>query len=148
MPSTLGSVTKSVFEHLPEAHKLHLEFTVAAAQAVRKGDPVVLAANGNVQAAASAAPGYTVIGVSLHDGAAGEFVTIAMKGYCVVNAEAAAASLNAGAVQLGAWNGTTLLREYAVAAGADDQVKDTVAIGHNLTQAVADGDAIKVCLTL
>jgi hypothetical protein len=147
MPNTLGTVTKSVFEHLPEAHKLHLEFTVAAGQTVRRGDPVVLATNGTVQPAASAAPAFSVIGVPLQDGAAGKFVTVAMKGYAVVNAEAAAVSLNAGAVQLGAWNGTTLQREYAAVAGADDQVRDTVAVGHNLTQVAADGDAIKVCLS-
>jgi hypothetical protein len=146
MPATLGSVTTSVFEHTPEAHKLHMEFTVAAGQSVHKGDLVVLATNGRVQAAASADAAFKILGVAIHDGAAGEFVTVAMRGYAVVNAEAAAAALSAGPVQLGAWNAGTSLREYAAAAGADDDAKTTVTIGHNLTQATNDGDAIQVAL--
>ena len=146
MPASLGSVTKSVFEHTPEAHKLHMEFVVAAGQNVYKGDLVVLATNGRVQAAGAAVGAFAVLGVAIHDGAAGEFVTVAMRAYAVVNGEAAAATLNAGAVQLGAWNATTVRREYAAAGGADDDARTTVTIGHNLTQAVADGDAIQVAL--
>lgn len=146
MPATLGGVTKLVFEHDPEAHKLHIEFTVASGQVVRTGDPVILAAAGTIQSAGTAAAAYTILGVAIMDGIAGEFATVAVKGYCEVWAEAAAATLNAGPVQLGAWNATTLRREYAVAAGADDAAKSVVTVGFNITQAVADGDAIRVIL--
>lgn len=169
MPATLGTVTTSVFEHTPEAHKLHMEFTVTAALTVRKGDPVVFATNGRVQAAATAEPAWKIVGVAIMDGIAGEFVTIAMKAYCVVNAEAAAASLNAGPVKLGAWNATTVRREYAAAVitaldastvdgtyGAQEQAvienlrtkieEYQLIVGWNITQATSDGDAIQVAL--
>jgi fructoselysine-6-P-deglycase FrlB-like protein len=146
MASTLGSTTKSRFVNSPEAHKLHIEFEVEAAQSVHTADPVVLANNGKVQAAASAAPAYTILGTAIDEVAAGNRVTISMRGYCRVYAEAAAASLNAGPVQLGVWNATTGQREYAAAAGADDAAKSVVTVGHNITQAAADGDAIHVVL--
>lgn len=142
MPSTLGSTTEHRFDIDPEAHKLHIEFDVETAQVVHDADPVILAANGKIQLAGSAAPAYTVIGVSIHEAVAAERATVSMKAYCVVKAEAAAASLNAGPIQLGAWNATTGRREYATTADA------ALAIGHNLTQATADGEAILAALLL
>lgn len=169
MPATLGDVTKNVFEHTPEAHKLHIEFVVQTGQTVHKGDPVVLHTDGTVKAAATADPAYKIIGVSIHDGAADERVTVAMKGYCVVIGEAAAASFNAGPCKLGAWNGTTLRREFAamVVTALDASTVDgtygaeeaavinnlrtkleeyQLLVGHNLTQGTSDGDAVKICL--
>lgn len=146
MPATLGSTTTHAFEHDPEAHKLHIEFEVAAGQAVHPADPVILATNGKIQAAGAAASVHTVIGVALKEVAAGLRATVAMKAYCVVNGEAAAASFNAGICQLGAWNATTKRREFAVS--TNDAAGLLVTVGHNLTQAVADGDAVKVALLL
>lgn len=143
--NTLGNETKSRFYIDPEAHKLSYSFVVEAAQEVHKGDPVVLTATGTVQAAAAAAPAYTIIGHSIHDGEAGEDVTIVMKAYTVVYAEAAADALVPGPVQLGAWNATTGRREYAVAAGADDTAKAIVTVGHSLDTG-DNGDEIKVAL--
>lgn len=140
MPSTLGSTTTSRFEHAPEAHKLHLDFEVAAGQTVHKADPVIFATNGKVQAAADDQAPHTIIGVSIHEATAGQRATIAMRGYTVVNAEAQAASLNAGPVEVGPWNATTGRREYAVAADTTDTV------GHAIEQVVADGDAVRVCI--
>lgn len=148
MPASLGSVTKARFEHDPEAHKLHIEFDVAAGQTVHQADPVVMATNGDVQAAASGDSVFKLVGVSIHDGIAAERVTISMKGYCVVNGEAAAAPFDAGSCKLGAWNATTGLREYAAVTGADDAAKTALAVGFNLTQVTADGAAVKVCLHL
>lgn len=146
--NTLGSITKTIFEHTPEAHKLRIEFEVTAAKSVHKGDLVVLAAAGTIEAAAAAAPRYTIVGVAMMDGDAGEFVTVAMRAAAVViNAEANAA-LNAGPCQLGAWNAVTSRREYGPDAGADAQVKDTLCIGHNLVPAAADGDPVKVAILL
>lgn len=148
MPASLGSTTKTIFEHTPEAHKLRIEFIVAAGQTVHKGDLVVLAAAGTVQAAAAAAPRYTIIGVAMMDGIAGEYVTVAMKAACVVlNAEGNAA-VPPGPCQLGAWNGTTLNREYGPDAGASTEIKDSLCIGHNLLNCAADGGAMKVALLI
>lgn len=146
MPSTIGSATVSRFLNEVEAHKLHLEFTVAAGQSVNAGDQVIFANNGTVQSAGTAAAVNTVIGVALHAAAAGEKVTIGMRPYCVVIAEAAAINLNAGPVQLGAWNGTTGRREFAAAAGATAHERHAVTVGFNLTQATADGEEILVAL--
>jgi hypothetical protein len=146
MPSTLGTTTKTRFHYGPEANKLVVEFVVESALTVNKGDLVKLANNGKVQAIASVEPMYNVIGVALHDGIAGEFVSVAMRASSVVEAEAAAATLNAGPLQAGAYNGTTFNREYAALAGADDQVKSSKMVGHNLTQVAADGDIIQVAL--
>jgi len=142
MPTTLGSVTTSKFENSPEAHKLHIEFEVAAGQVVHEGDAVILAAAGTIQLAGTGASAETLIGVAIMDGIAGERVTVSMKGYTRVNAEAGTASLNAGPVELGAYNTVTDLREYAAASTAPKTV------GHNLTQATADGDPIQVVILL
>ncbi len=150
MPATLGSATISRFLVDPEAHKLSLEFDVETAQVVHKGDAVVLSADGKVQAAASGDPLYKVIGYSLHDGdatVAGKTrVTVVMRGFAVVYAEAAAASLDAGAVKLGAWNTGNLRREFAAITGADDAAKLALLAGHNLSQVTSDGDQILVVL--
>ncbi len=146
MPSTLGSTTVSRFKNEAEAHKLHLEFEVEAGQSVNAGDQVELAANGKIQQAGTAEPFVNVIGVALKNGAAGDKVTVAMKAYCTVVGEAAAASLNAGPVKLGAWNGTTGRREFAASAGATAHEKLAEVVGYNLTQVAADGDEILVAL--
>lgn len=145
MPSSLGSATKTRFLNPPEAHKLHIEFMVEAGQTVQEGDPVMLAANGKVQEAAAATPKYKVIGTAIHSGIAGEFVTVAMKAYTVVVAESNAA-LDAGPVQLGNYNDVTDNREYGPSAGGSDEIKDSLTVGHNLTQVLADGNEIQVAL--
>lgn len=146
MPASLGSTTKTRFHYGPEPAKLAIEFVVKAALTVHKGDPCILAADGTVQAAASVDPQYKIIGTALMDGIAGEFVTVVMRAYCVIEAEAAAAATDAGPLQLGVWNAVTLNREYAVLAGADDQVKSSKMVGHSLTPTVGDGGIIKVAL--
>jgi hypothetical protein len=145
MPSTLGSVTKHVFEYGPEAHKLHLEFVVATGQTIHKGDPVLQDTAGKLTAAGAAAPNHTMIGVAIHDAGQGEFCTVAMRGFTVVIGESAAGSQNCGPVKLGSWNGTTLRRAYAAVTGTDDAAKLALLAGH----AIEPGDAaveIKVVL--
>lgn len=140
MPSTLGTTTVSRFEHAPEAHKLHIDFEVAAGQTVHAADPVILATNGKIQAAADDQAAHTILGVSIHEAVAGARATVAMRGYCLVFGEAQTASLNAGPVEPGPWNGTTGRREFAAAADTTDT------IGHNIDQVAADGDKIRVCI--
>jgi len=146
MPASLGSTTTTKFHYGPEMGKLHIEFAVAVGQTVHAADPVILAALGTVQAAAASATKQTIIGLSIHDGVAGELVTVAVKGYVVVLGEAGAAALNAGPVMLGVWNATTNRREYLVAAGADAQVINTLTVGSCLAPVALDGDAIMVLL--
>lgn len=143
MPTTLGSTTVSRFEHSPEAHKLHIDFEVATGQTVHMADPVLLATNGDIQAAAAGASAETLIGVAMTDGVATERVTVSMKGYCEVHGENGfAGALNAGPVELGAWNATTGVREFIAASTA------AKTIGHNLFQVAADGAAIRVVILL
>lgn len=137
MPATLGDVTKTVFMNDPEAHKLHLAFDVAAAQVVHIGDPVILNADGTIQLAGVAAVGHTIIGTSMHEGVAGDHVTVAMKAYCVVVAEAAADAQTAGPVKLGAWNATTVRRAYAA---TTDGGTLGVTVGHALNGADNAGE--------
>jgi hypothetical protein len=147
MPATLGSATVTIFDR-SEMHKMHLEFEVGAAATIYKGQLVKLDTDGTLIAASAADPREEIIGVSIHDavGADGDMCTVVVKGFVVVFAEAAAASLNAGIVQAGAFNSTTGYQEYAAAAGADDAAKQVVTVGINLTQATSDGDVIKVML--
>jgi len=141
MPTTLGSVTTSKFEKSPEAHKLHNEFVVKTGQAAYEADPVIFATDGDVQSAGAGASAETVIGIAMMDVAADERVTISMKGYALVNALAGAA-LNAGPVELGAYDATTGKRKYVTATTAAKTV------GHSLHVATADGDEIQVCILL
>lgn len=138
MPESLGTATSSIFEHLA-SHVLHLEFE--AGGGVFAGDPVKLAADGDVVAAADSDDENEVIGVSIHDAVDTERFTVAMRAYAVVlNAEAEAVNLDAGPVELGPWNGTTLNREYLAASAV------AKTIGWNLLQVTANGAAIKVAL--
>lgn len=140
MPATLGDVTKNVFTHDPEAHKLHMSFVVAAGQTVHIGDPVILNANGTIQAAGVAALRITVLGIAIDDGIAGDRVTIAMKAFCAVVAEATADALTAGPVELAAWNAVTVRREYATT------VDVTKYAGWVLNALANNGDEILVVL--
>lgn len=146
MPTTFGEVTSAVFLNDPEAHKLHLEFVVKTAQVVNKGDAVILNTDGTVQAAGTAALGQDVIGVAVMKAAADERVTIAMKGYAVVKAVAAANAQVAGPVELGAYNTGLERRAYAAVAGASDEIKASRLAGHSLTATADLNDEILVCL--
>lgn len=144
--NTLGTATKSKFVVNPSGDEIHVEFTVEAGQTVTQGDLVVINTNGKIQSAPLGTSEFKILGIAIMAGLAGELVTVALKHSAVINAEAAAANVVAGPVQLGAFNSTTGNREFAVAAGADDQAKDLVTVGHNLTPATADGELIQVAL--
>lgn len=146
MPTTLGTETLNLFEQ-SEMQKLHVEFEVAAANSVARGQLVKLDAAGKIVPAAAADPRYAHIGISIHDAAAGELATIMCAGFLVIWGEAQGV-LATGPVEQGAFNGTTGLTEYVAVGGADDQAKNTRALGNSLDVAAADGDRIKVLLTL
>ena len=137
MAETLGSTTVNIFEHL-EAHKLHLEFE--AGGTIRAGSHVKLATDGDVVEAADDDGFDLIIGNSLHNAVDTELVTVQMRARAVVIGESESVGLDAGPVELGPFNGTTLRREFIVAATAAKTV------GHNLDSVAADGDAIRVAL--
>lgn len=97
--TSFGEKTKTVYLNGIEAHKLHLEFNVGTGSTVKKGQPVVLNSDGTVRpiAGTAGADAAAIIGYSVHDGAAGELITVGMRAFAVVYAEAGAA-LNAGMV--------------------------------------------------
>lgn len=95
--NSLGNTTRSVFLKEAQSHKLHQEFTVAAGNSVKIGQPVKLNAAGEIVPAATGEKSVNIIGFSVHDAAATELATIAMKGYGIVWARANATQ-NAGPV--------------------------------------------------
>lgn len=140
MPSSLGSVSTTLFLK-SESHKLHQEFEVATGQTVYKGQPVILTTTGTVQAAADAganAP-HVVIGICIHDGAAGDLVTVRMKAQAITWGEAGTASLNAGPVLYYAYNTTTNMVEVD-----DASVTAANVCGWALDAATADGDSVRI----
>jgi hypothetical protein len=137
MPESLGSVTKTIIEHI-EAHKLNLEFE--ANGDIVAGDLVALEAAGTVVAGTNSADEHSVIGIALMDAADGDMVTVSMRGFALVVGESEAGGVDCGPVELGSFNATTGLREYL----ASSAVAKTV--GWNIVQTLADGDELKVVL--
>jgi len=141
MPGQIGDTTKTLFLNGPEAHKLHLEFEVAAGATIAKGQLVTLDATGKVTPAVAGDLEYNILGVSMHDGVGddGDLVTIATRGYSVIYAEAGAA-LDAGAVEGDNGPGT----EYPqVVIPAADYAS---VVGWSLDVAVDIGDVVRVLL--
>ena len=135
MPSTLGIPTTSPFLNEAEGDKIHLEFTVKTA--VKAGMPVELFTNGTVQPVTPGTASLTGIGVALQDRAADELVTVACRGFAVVNGEAKAAS-NAGPAVWDSFNATTGLNVY------DDGGAAATLVGWVLDAATDSGDLVRV----
>lgn len=159
MPGTIGDTTKTLFLVGPEAHKLHLEFEVNTGATIEKGQLVILATNGKIAPAGTAAAEHTVIGVALHSGTAGELVTVATRGYSVIFAEAKSA-LNAGPVETYTGAGTNYPQRVNAAASTTYYVAATSGgavttaftpnpvdmIGWSLDVAGDAGDVVRVLL--
>lgn len=137
----LGDKTKTVFLKGIESHKLHHEFQVAAGETIKVGQPVVLNSEGEVVPAAAAAKAGTVIGYSIHEGSAGEFVTVGMKAMAIVWASPGAA-LDAGPVKYAGLNTTDNTYNNFTAASAD--YSDLV--GWALEDAEAADELIRVAI--
>ena len=97
MLTAFGKETHTIFLKGVEAVLLHHEFAVATGSTVKRGQPVVLTADGEVKPATSGEKAANIIGMSIHNGKAKELVTIAMKAYGVIYAMPKAAC-NAGPV--------------------------------------------------
>jgi len=142
MPYLFGTDTKTIILK-SESHKLFQEFEVNTGQTVYKGQPVVIADDGIVQAAGISSTTQQIIGFSMHDGVAGELITVMMKAYAIVFAECETNALAAGPVRLGSsavYNATT---GYILI--DDDTVTYATQIGWAL-EGGDDGDIIRVAL--
>ena len=138
MPATLGEATVTVIEQI-EAHKFHMEFE--AGGTIVAGDLVKLvAADADVVSAADSDDENLVIGMAIMDALDTENVTIALRGYALVNGEAEGTTETAQPVELGPFNSTTGLREYLLASNVDRTV------GWNIVPTTVDGAALKVIL--
>jgi hypothetical protein len=105
--------------------------------------PVKLTIDGKVEPAGAAEAPYKIIGVSVHNGVGGDLVTLAMKAYMVVWAEAGTANLNAGPVKLH----TTPFNTSTGYVSVDDNSVDGDDIyGWSLDQAVSAGDIVRVAV--
>lgn len=115
-----GEKTKSIFLKNIEAHKLHQEFEVAEGETIKKGQPVALNDDGEV-ISATALDAYKVIGISIHDGTEGQFITVGMRAFSIVWAKPAAA-LVAGPVT---YNGQNTVEDgiYGTYIAATDATK-------------------------
>lgn len=105
MLTAFGQETHTIFLKGVEAHKLHHEFAVATGSTIKRGQPVVLTADGEVKPATSGEKAHKIIGVSIHNGKEKELVTVAMKAYGVVYAMPNAA-VDAGPVAYDGLNGS------------------------------------------
>ena len=103
--TVLGSETNTIFLKGVEAHKLHHEFVVATGASVKRGQPVTLNVEGEVVPATGTSKFKDIIGHSIHNGKAGDLVTVAMKSYGIVYAMPKTA-LNAGPVAYDGLNTT------------------------------------------
>ena len=100
MPYLFGEDTKTIILK-SESHKLFQEFEVAATKEVKKGQPVVISGNEEVDAAGTASTTQQIIGFSMHDGEAGDLITVMMKAYAILFVQCETATLAAGPVRLG-----------------------------------------------
>lgn len=141
MPNILGDITKSVFLKEVESHKLHQEFEVNMGATIKRGQPVKLSGAGEkIEAAASGEANINIIGYAIMDGAAGELVTVGMRGFAIIWAEATAIGV-AGPVKYTGFNGTSLLHKFDT--GTVTAANHT---GWALDDAAAIGDSIRVVL--
>lgn len=130
-----------------EAHKLHREFEVADDVEIKLGQPVKLTDEGKVTPLLAEDSAHLSIGVSVHQktslykNVVGQKfnVTVAMKAYAVITAEATG-ELEAGPVKYSGYNDTSKRNQYVAAADA------ATTQAYNLTPADAAGDIIEVAI--
>ena len=140
MLTAFGGETHTIFLKGVEAHKLHHEFTVAEAigSAIKRGQPVVLTADGTVKPAAAGEKAHNIIGVSIHNGKPKELVTIAMKAYGVVYAMPNQA-LDAGPVS---YDGLNTSQTDPAGPGFNTATDGTTGIYSSYATASTDGSDI------
>lgn len=148
--NTYGNVTpKAIFLNI-ESHKLHETFTVGTGATIYPGQTVKFDATGSVVPAVAGDTTKDRIGISIHGrastdspfpyGSPGSEVTVIMRGFVRVRAEAGAA-LVPGPVKLSGLNATTKIPQYIQSVGGD-----TSNDGWSISVATAIGQEIEVVL--
>lgn len=132
-----GEVTKTVFINEVECDKLHLAFEVENVEGIIKGQPVVLTSDGKIQPVGITGADF-LLGYAVMNGKQGDLVTVAVRGYAVIFAEAAA-PLDPGLVHYAGIGTDPFYTKYADATATPD-----VTNGFALDLAVAAGDLIRV----
>src|SRR5688572_24118983 len=88
MPSTLGDATDANVFHKMMSHQITEEFVVKAATTINAGEPVKMDPTGTIVPFVAADEDHLRIGTSLHNGAAGDRVTVLLEGHTIVNGQA------------------------------------------------------------
>ena len=140
MPTNLGTENGATFLKEVESHKLHQEFEVNAGASIKKGQPVKLSGAGEkIEQAGVGEANINIIGYAVHDGEAGDLVTIGMRAYAIIWAEAESAMV-AGPVKYDHYEVPTEAHRFEDGAVAADHT------GWALDDAVAIGDQIRVAV--
>lgn len=142
MFTALGDQTRTLFLKGPEAHKLHHEFTVATGSTIKKGQPVKLNTSGDIVPLGAADERHLMIGHSIHNGKAGELVTIVMVAHMIIIAQADA-ELNAGPVKYKGMSAVAGDKDYSVYVAATTAVTTQ---GWALDKAEESGEMVRVAL--
>ena len=140
MPETAGTPTKSTFLNEVDGNELHLEFEVAASTTVYPGQPVAMNSTGKVVPVTAASHDLNCIGIAMQQRTAGQLVTVATRGVCLIQAEAKT-DMSPGPVLYDAYNATSGLLSF-------DDTSVTVAnqAGWSLDTAAAAEDEIRVLI--
>ena len=141
-----GDKTKTVFLNEAESHKLHLAFTAAAQ--IKKGQPVKLDADGNIEPVIAPLTNSSkdeIIGYSIMDGNEDDEVTVAMRAYAVVFAMSGESLTPGPAAYTGVSSTDSFYTEY-VAAEEVAEVGGFVMNGFALDEATGANELIRVAL--
>lgn len=141
MPTTLGSVTTSVFEKGVDGNDIHVEFVCG--EAIYEGQPVKLDTDGTILALDADDPIELCIGTAMMSRIADELITIATRWRCVIHAMSGD-TLTAGIVKYAGYSNDYNDFINLDTPGTTDAYNLTV--GHALDAATAADEEILVGL--
>lgn len=143
MTSTLGTTTTSIWKKAVESYKLRQRFSVKAGETVQIAQLVKLTVAGEVEPLDDGDDYRLAVGISLQAGVGnnGDEVTVALKGFTIINGAAETASLNAGPVSYSGYNSVSGKHEFD-----DDTVTDAICCGWALDAGTEAGDEIRVLI--
>ncbi len=137
MPATLGQKTKTTFIKDFDGHDIFEEFE--AGEAIKIGQPIKMGADGKAVPAAAGEVSDNVIGTSIHEREAGEYVTVATRFRCIIFGLSTAAETG-GPVEYAGYEATEEYNQYVESSDA------TKTIGWNLDAVDGAGEMIRVGL--
>lgn len=108
---------------------------------ISKGQPVKLTTGGKIEPYAAGDIPAKLIGYAVQEGHGGDLVTVMMKAFAIVYAEAYAASHVPGVCRMAAWNSTNKVMEVD-----DGGTLDHTTIIGNCLDAGGDGDTVRVAV--